>query len=419
MLSKTSPEGTQANTYNNLNQLVSSITAGVTSSYTYNVDGIRTSKTVGTTTTDYLLDGGNVVGEVQNGEITATYLRGANLLSTDNGTSTSYYLFNAHGDVTGLTNGAQTVTKAYDYDAFGNEKNPSSTDENPFRYCAEYFDKETGTYYLRARYYDPAIGRFTQQDTHWNTANMIYGDANSTGNPSLYSIMQSSNLYAYCINNPIIHLDSTGKVVEIMFHYLKGKPYNHIDIAINDTIYSFANYKDSFLGGMPLTLGVIMKVNKKDYLKYRRDNDDEVIGFILNYTHEQEQKLLNTLESYIAEATSCERDSKIGAEFYYGKFFDGLGIYSALNYYGINCTVFVEKLIIESGLHLDPRISNPIFCGFPNILKHKLYYSYILNEHLDNLISDYSKPSGSVLEVIPYKEKNQVYYNPFVTLCIA
>ena len=44
------------------------------------------------------------------------------------------------------------------------------------RYCGEYFDNETGTYYLRARYYDPAIGRFTQQDTHWNTANSIYGD---------------------------------------------------------------------------------------------------------------------------------------------------------------------------------------------------------------------------------------------------
>ena len=53
------------------------------------------------------------------------------------------------------------VTKTYDYDAFGNEAEPSSTDTNPFRYCGEYFDTETGTYYLRARYYDPAVGRFT------------------------------------------------------------------------------------------------------------------------------------------------------------------------------------------------------------------------------------------------------------------
>ena len=67
-------------------------------------------------------------------------------------------------------------TRTYDYDAFGVEKGPDPLDENPFRYCGEYFDRETETYYLRARYYDPTIGRFTQQDTHWTTANSIYGD---------------------------------------------------------------------------------------------------------------------------------------------------------------------------------------------------------------------------------------------------
>ncbi len=164
------------------------------------------------------------MGEVQSGEVTATHLRGANLLSITSGTSTSYYLFNAHGDVAGITDDAQTVTNAYEYDAFGNEKNPSATDTNPFRYCGEYFDTETGTYYLRARYYDPAIGRFTQQDIHWNTANMIYGDNSQKTNesqdalglkiytyaPSISSIMQSGNLYVYCVNNPITFTDDTG-----------------------------------------------------------------------------------------------------------------------------------------------------------------------------------------------------------------
>ena len=209
MLSKTSPEGTQANTYNNLNQLVSSITAGVTISYTYNVDGIRTSKTVGTATTDYLLDGGNVVAESQNGDVTATYLRGANLLSTDNGTSTSYYLFNAHGDVTGLTNGAQTIVKSYDYDAFGNEKEPSATDDNPFRYCGEYFDKETGTYYLRARYYDPVVGRFTSQDSVRYTERSL-----PTGN---VIDPLSLNYYTYSANNPVMYCDPSGNVWETIF----------------------------------------------------------------------------------------------------------------------------------------------------------------------------------------------------------
>ena len=45
-----------------------------------------------------------------------------------------------------------------------------------FRYCGEYYDSEIEQIYLRARYYDPSLGRFTQQDTHWTPENMIYGD---------------------------------------------------------------------------------------------------------------------------------------------------------------------------------------------------------------------------------------------------
>ncbi|KAB3524969.1 RHS repeat-associated core domain-containing protein, partial [Alkaliphilus serpentinus] len=48
----------------------------------------------------------------------------------------------------------------------GNEKNPDSNDTNVFRYSGEYFDKETGTIYLRARYYDPRLGRFISEDSY-------------------------------------------------------------------------------------------------------------------------------------------------------------------------------------------------------------------------------------------------------------
>ena len=67
----------------------------------------------------------------------------------------------------------------YEYDSFGNMESTSTTDtENPFKYCGEYVDEETGFVYLRNRYYDPSIGCFTTMDTHWNTDNMIYGDKN-------------------------------------------------------------------------------------------------------------------------------------------------------------------------------------------------------------------------------------------------
>ena len=46
------------------------------------------------------------------------------------------------------------------YDAFGVEKDIVDSDTNAFRYCGEYYDKETATVYLRARYYNPSTGKF-------------------------------------------------------------------------------------------------------------------------------------------------------------------------------------------------------------------------------------------------------------------
>ena len=66
------------------------------------------------------------------------------------------------------------------------------------------------------------------EDTHWNPSNMIYGDNPVKWNecendkkdplglntytlkPDMSAIMQSGNLYAYCMNNPIIFIDPSG-----------------------------------------------------------------------------------------------------------------------------------------------------------------------------------------------------------------
>ena len=100
----------------------------------------------------------------------------------------AYYVYNAHGDVIQLLNASGTVTKTYDYDAYGNELSRDLNDANPFRYCGEYFDTETGFIYLRARYYDPAIGRFTSVDP----------------------AKDGLNWYAYCDNDPVNYVDYSG-----------------------------------------------------------------------------------------------------------------------------------------------------------------------------------------------------------------
>ncbi len=155
------------------------------------------------TTTEFLLDGGAVVGE-QIGSGVDTYLRGSNLISANGDT---YYLFNGHGDVVNLSNTNGTSTKTYEYDAFGVEQNIDELDGNPFRYCGEYFDRETGTYYLRARYYDPKRGRFTQEDT---LALNVF-----TCTPQILLIAQVGNKYVYCANNPVMYSDPSGNKVDM------------------------------------------------------------------------------------------------------------------------------------------------------------------------------------------------------------
>ena len=182
---------TASYSYNNLNQLASQTVNGRSSSFAYNADGIRTAKTVGRRLVGYLLDGGNVIGETEGGELVATYQRGVNLISCidprDTNFEETYYLYNAHGDVVQLADEHGNLTKTYEYDAFGNEKNRTS-DPNPFRYCGEYYDAESGSYYLRARYYNPAVGRFTQEDP----------------------IRDGPNWYAYCGSNPVAFIDPSG-----------------------------------------------------------------------------------------------------------------------------------------------------------------------------------------------------------------
>ena len=192
-------------TYNGFNQQasVSANDGTITAHYTYNAQGIRDAKTLGITTTEFLLDGGAVVGEMR-GLSTDTYLRGSNLISANGDT---YYLFNGHGDVVNLTNTSGSSTKAYEYDVFGVEDDIDSNDLNPFRYCGEYFDNETGTYYLRARYYDPKRGRFTQEDT---LALNVF-----TYTPQILLIAQVGNKYIYCANNPVMYSDPSGNKVDV------------------------------------------------------------------------------------------------------------------------------------------------------------------------------------------------------------
>lgn len=83
----------------------------------------------------------------------------------------SFYGYDGFGSVRQLTNSTGTVTDTYEYDAFGNIVNQTGTTPNNYLYRGEQFDSDLGLYYLRARYYNPATGRFLSRDPEEGEAN--------------------------------------------------------------------------------------------------------------------------------------------------------------------------------------------------------------------------------------------------------
>ena len=222
-------------TYNGFNQLTAfEDEAGNKATYEYYSDGLRLSKTVNGAKSSYIWTDNNLSMEIKSDEV-ISYAKAPGYMRTGSSKDSLYrndklYLFNGHGDVTSMVDKIGKVTKTYSYDAFGNEVNRDKNDTNPFRYCGEYWDNETESIYLRARYYNPSIGRFTTEDTHWNSTNLIYGDKeykkDETKYPDVNAIIQSSNLYVYCMSNPNKYIDVYGTDAHEAFVYIPRKMWN-------------------------------------------------------------------------------------------------------------------------------------------------------------------------------------------------
>ena len=185
------------NHYNALNQLTETLTKNYKVSFTYDAEGLRTGKTVNGEKTVYVWDGDQVVMELsKGGAVQKRYIRGNDLVYADKGENTekTYYVTDMHGNVVQLLDESGNVTKTYEYDSFGNEVKPEKKDENPYRYCGEYYDKETEEVYLRARYYEPGVGRFITRDTYTGESDEPL----------------SLHLYTYCANDGVNYVDCDG-----------------------------------------------------------------------------------------------------------------------------------------------------------------------------------------------------------------
>ena len=204
-------------------QLAKAVVDGKTVEYTYDMSGVRTSKTVNGTTYNYTTLSGKVMRQQWDGKtLEFVYDDGSQpfaMIYNDGSTSTLYYyVLNAQGDVIALLNANGTLAASYNYGAWGNYSvhgadGKKTTDAtfighiNPLRYRGYYYDRETRLYYLQSRYYDFANCRFINADTFATT------DANG---------FLSANMFAYCENNPVGNSDPNGEFLNTLIGAVTG-----------------------------------------------------------------------------------------------------------------------------------------------------------------------------------------------------
>ena len=119
------------------------------------------------------------------------------------------YRKNLFGDIIAIYQGNTKVAE-YAYDAYGNCRVITGSNIgtlNPLRYRGYYYDSDLGLYYLQSRYYDPETGRFINAD------DVSYLDPES---------IHGLNLYAYCLNNPVMYVDPSGHSIIALVAILLG-----------------------------------------------------------------------------------------------------------------------------------------------------------------------------------------------------
>ena len=191
-------DGTNTYVWNARNQLASMNLTG--ESFAYDPFGRRASKTILSTTTNYLYDGPNPVQELSGTTPTANMLTGGvdEYFTRTDSTGTANFLTDALGSTVALTNSTGGTLASYTYEPFGNTT-VSGSSTNSYQYTGRENDG-TGVYFYRNRYYLPTLQRFIAEDP----IGLRGGDV---------------NLYAYVGNDPIDLLDPTGLTWQTNWNY--------------------------------------------------------------------------------------------------------------------------------------------------------------------------------------------------------
>lgn len=233
---KTRSDTSQTFIYDALNRLAQVTQTGQpTQSYQYDDEGRRVSKMVGTTTTNFLYSGPNLIAEYAStwGTPAAQYAYGPmidNVIEKMTSTTSQYFHQDGLNSVMAVTNNLGTTDATQRFDAWGNKV--ASTGTSPRNGYTGREPDETGLIYFRARYYDSSLGRFTQRDP--------------------IGLAGGVNRYAYVQSNPVRFFDPYG---------LSEADVNHIVDTFNNTVQGMTNdgarNDNSYLNNLSSTLNTI------------------------------------------------------------------------------------------------------------------------------------------------------------------
>ncbi|QJB44053.1 putative Ig domain-containing protein [Dolichospermum flos-aquae] len=196
LISKTEGGQTSTYAYNVENRLTKVVTSQGTWEYQYDGLGNRVATVLNGQRTEYLLDPfgfGDIVGEYNGSTLVANYTHGIGLVSRVNGSNSNYYDADAIGSTIGLTATDGSYVNRYSYLPFGEDLTKVEGVANPFEYVGQWgvTDEGNGLDFMRARFYDSGLGRFTAVDP----IGLNGGD---------------TNFYRYVSNDPVIYIDPIG-----------------------------------------------------------------------------------------------------------------------------------------------------------------------------------------------------------------
>lgn len=245
---QSSKEGTNY-AYNAVNRLTQVTSETATVQLSYDGDGNRTSKTTDGLTTIYTYDINGMLPVILLEKSTTgdtRYVYGLDLITrVPSNNNINYYHYDGLGSSRQLTDSSGKITAYYEYSVFGSVRTRIDSTDNIFMYTGEQLDNDTGLLYLRVRHYDPENGRFTTRDLH----------------PGYSTNPQSLNRYLYVQNNPILFTDPSGlsskdtasltssshnlqhshrKALLEISHYLEFFNFFYTDILAKELLYKLA-----------------------------------------------------------------------------------------------------------------------------------------------------------------------------------